>query len=356
MRLHEFMNQHRDEILDACYDALESQEHGDETSEHLQRFFDELLHAMQRDSGIPEARSPLPDSSDTAARIGLEYQRAGLPAARVPLLFGAISQALAKTGALYELVIAAEDYKLLNHCLDVGVATSIENYWQRERSQVAQRTTEVYGHLAHELRNALGNAMMAFKLMRGGNLDSNGRTASVLSRNLHRMGMLIAHVLGSAQIDGGGRTKLAPVQVAEVLRDVEAAALPDRGVRVVLEVDELLYVLADELSLSSAVGNLVHNAVKFSPEGGTVRLSADAAADQVTIRVEDECGGLNPDTSLDDLCKPYVSLRTGSTRGVGLGLAITKAAVSQLGGELSLSSRPGVGCTFMVHLPLVKLP
>lgn len=353
MFLHEFMGVHREEILANCQLELSKQEHGPETLEYLRDFYDEMLRAIRRDSGIPDSHSPLPHGSDSAARLGVEHQRAGLAAARVPLIFGAISQAVAKIGERYELSIAADEYALLNRCMDAGIATSLENYCQKDRSHSSERTTEVYGHLAHELRNALGNANTALKLMREGNSGVQGRSADVLSRNLLRMGTLIAHCLTSAQADAGIAPLLLPTHVATVLRDVEASALPDRDIHVVLEVDEVLYVAADEMLLTSAVSNLVHNAIKFSREHSVVRVSAHAEDEMVSIRVDDECGGTGGAT-LEELCEPYVSQRAGSERGFGLGLSITKAAVVRMNGDLQLVDRPGAGCTFVMGLPLLK--
>lgn len=351
MLLHEFMSVHRQEILAQAEQELD--ENAAEVVDYLREFFDEMLRALRRDSGVRDSYSPLPGSSETAARLGVARQQAGATAARVPAIFAAISQALGKTGELYELSIAAEEYVALNRCLDAGVATSIENYWRRDKRQAAERTTEVYGHLAHELRNSLGNAKMAMKLMRAGNLNMHGRTADVLERNLMRMGMLVAQCLTQARADFDARPALAPIHLAQVLRDVEASSLPDREVRVVVEVDELLFVLGDELLLSSAVGNLVHNAIKFSRDDGVVRLSAHAEGEQVCICVDDQCGGLGH-KNLAELSAPYVTQRVGTEKGVGLGLAITKSAVETMNGELELLDRPGAGCSFVLRLPLLR--
>lgn len=353
MQLHEFMNEHREEILTACDLELINAGSAPEVRGYVAQFFDEMLGAMKRDSGVPESYSPLPGSSETAARLGADQQRAGIPVTKVAAAFSAISQAVAKTGELYELSIAAEEYKLLNKCLDAGIATSIEKYWQRDKSETNQRITERYGHMAHELRNALGNANMAFKLMRAGDLEIRGRTGDVLARNLARMGALIAQCLGSIQVDVGKPPPLCPVHVADVLRDLEASALPEREVTIVLEVDEVLFIRADEMLLASAVGNLIDNAVKFSRPHGVVRVRARAEGDAALIEVEDECGGLGRD-KLSELCEPYTSRRMGSRKGVGLGLAITKHALEAMSGDLRVVDRPGHGCVFRLSFPLLR--
>jgi len=130
MLLHEFMSEHREEISSAC--QLELRERraakSDGLDDQIALFFDEMLRAIQRDQGVRESVSPLPTESATAARIGKERQRAGIPVKQVPVVFAAISQAVGKTGEKYDLTLSAEEYKLLNRCLDTGVATSIERF------------------------------------------------------------------------------------------------------------------------------------------------------------------------------------------------------------------------------------
>lgn len=352
MHLHEFMSAHRDEILAACHEELAGE--AVELHGYLSQFLDEMLRAMQRDSGVPDSYPPLPGASETAARLGADRQRAGVSVTRVAAVYSAISQAVAKTGELYELSIAADEYKLLNRCLDAGIATSIENYWRRDKSETSQRLTERYGHMAHELRNALGNANMAFKLMRAGGLDVHGRTGDVLARNLVRMGALIAQCLGSIQIEVGKTPPLSPVHVATVLRDQEASALPDREVSIVLELDDVLFINADEMLLASAVSNLIHNAVKFSRPGGTVRVHAWSRDATAIIDVADECGGLGP-ASVSELCEPFATRRSGGgEKGVGLGLTITKLALEAMNGDLRVRDQPGHGCTFSLRFPLLS--
>lgn len=352
MLLHEFMSAHRDEILSACAVEVRGAMSSEQAEPFVENFYDEVLRAVRRDSGMRDSRSPLPGSSDTAARFGAERQRAGMAVTEVPMIFAAISQALGKTGELYGLTISAEEYKILNRCLDAGVATSIENFWKRDKARETQLITERFGFMAHDLRNALGNANLAFKLMRAGAVDVNGRTADVLARNLMRMEALVAQCLGSARLDGGTVPALLPVHVASVLRNLEASAIPDRDVNIRLELDEQLFIAADEMLLTSAISNLLHNALKFSPVGAAVWLRADCIDGAVLIEVEDECGGLSPDAPLD-IFAAYAKRQERNPTGTGLGLAIAKRAVEAMRGSLSVVDRPGHGCTFTARFPPV---
>jgi signal transduction histidine kinase len=196
---------------------------------------------------------------------------------------------------------------------------------------------------------------MAIKLMRAGDLEIRGRTGDVLARNMARMGSLIAQCLGSIRVEVGKPPPLGAVHVASVLRDLEASALPDRGISIVLEVDEVLFIQADEMLLASAVGHLVDNAVKFSRHDAVVRMHARAEGDAAVIEVDDECGGLGSD-QLSDLCEPYTTRRAVSRKGLGLGLglAITKQALAAMKGEMRVMDHPGQGCSFRLSFPLLK--
>jgi len=354
MLLHEFMSDHRTEILRVCQLELRDRqvENAQALDEHVALFFDEMLHAIRRDQGVRESRSPLPRESMTAAQIGEERQQAGIAVSHVPVVFAAISQALGEIGEKYELTLSAEEYKMLNRCLDTGIATSIENFWRKETDSNNQRMTESFGFIAHELRNALGNANTAFALLRAGGLDINGKTAEVLARNLMRMEALVAEILGSVQLQVGVQPALVPVDVAAVLRALVASAIVDRGITLTLKVDEGAIISGDEMMLTSAVNNLVHNAVKFSPPDATVQLRMAVEVDAVRIEVEDECGGLQQ-ADPAEMFKPYVKQQNGNRTGTGLGLSIAKRAVEAMHGELTVKNRPGRGCVFAARFSLL---
>ncbi|HEX3850701.1 MAG TPA: HAMP domain-containing sensor histidine kinase [Polyangiaceae bacterium] len=350
MLLHEFMGDYRGEILDACHADLDVIECGAQLAPYAEDFFDEMLRAVRRDSGVRESVSPLPGASEVAARFGVDRQRAGVPVTRVPVIFSVLSQAIGRVGEKCELTISAEEYQILNRCLDAGIATSIENFWQRDKVRESQLITEWFGFIAHDLRNALGNANMAFRLLRSGNLDVNGRTADVLARNLSRMGALIAQCLGSVQLEAGVRPELVPVQLAAVLRNLEASAIPERDVAIVLELDEHVFVLASDTLLTSALSNLLSNAIKFSPQAGTVWMRVYASAGTAVIEVEDHGGGLNGQDAAQ-IFEPYVKRQAENSAGTGLGLAIAKRAVEAMHGELAVLDKPKEGCIFSARFP-----
>jgi signal transduction histidine kinase len=112
-------------------------------------------------------------------------------------------------------------------------------------------------------------------------------------------------------------------------------------------------VLADHERLLQALGNLVGNAVKFSPRGGVVTMRAAPEGDRVEVAVID--GG--PGIALEDQAKVFDAYWTkpqAGKAGTGLGLSIARGIVEAHGGTLRVESEPGKGATFTVSLPLVK--
>lgn len=101
--------------------------------------------------------------------------------------------------------------------------------------------------------------------------------------------------------------------------------------------------------LTSAVSNILHNAIKFTRSGGRIYLSCRAEPEGVVIEVEDECGGLPPGDP-EELLRPFVR-RGDHPQNLGLGLAITLRATHAMGGVLSLQDRPGHGCVFRLTFP-----
>jgi signal transduction histidine kinase len=119
--------------------------------------------------------------------------------------------------------------------------------------------------------------------------------------------------------------------------------------------DAAAVVYGDPLRLGQAVDNLISNAVKFTPRGGTVTVALGLSGDSATITVSDTGIGI-PAAELDQLFGRFFRASTATRNavpGVGLGLTITKAIVNAHGGEMGVHSEEGVGTTFSLTLPLL---
>jgi signal transduction histidine kinase len=192
--------------------------------------------------------------------------------------------------------------------------------------------------------------------------DAGRRYLDVIRRSTQRLHALVEDLLLIAQIEAHRvELEIAPVDVAEVTRRVVESARPaadEKGVSVEVSVDHPPEVLADELRLAQVLDNLVSNAVKFTNEGGRVRVTVAAAGDgdSVELVVADDGIGI-PAEEQGQLFSRFFRASTATQRaipGTGLGLAISRALVEQQGGSISLASRVGEGTSVTVTLPVTR--
>ena len=226
---------------------------------------------------------------------------------------------------------------------------------QAERDRAA--TEEYLARLGHELRTPL-NAVLGFaQLLELENLgdDAGESVQRILTAGRH-MATLLDEVLDLARVRGGGvDLDVGPVPVLEVVRGVLDLAQPQadaRGITRVMEPAEPMVALADRTRLWQVVLNLVSNAVKYGREGGSVRVGVQKVGpERLRIDVIDDGPGL-PEGSLTRMFRPFERLGADKTNieGTGLGLALSHALVTAMGGTLSAMSTVGVGTTMSVDL------
>lgn len=168
----------------------------------------------------------------------------------------------------------------------------------------------------------------------------------------------VHEILDMTWLEGGGELSLCMTDLNKLVRHaveyLEGYARYS-GVEITLDLPpEGCTVEGDERRLQSAIGNLVSNAVKYSPKGGLVRVSIDTGNNAATLRVEDHGVGIPPE-HLTRLFQRFYRVRTAETRrieGSGLGLAIVKEIVEKHGGNVFVESTLGQGSTFGFSLRL----
>ncbi|HVJ18072.1 MAG TPA: HAMP domain-containing sensor histidine kinase [Polyangiaceae bacterium] len=355
MTLHEFLASYRDEVLNRCRDKLKellsTPEDGDLPYD-LPVFYDEIVAALRRQAGLP-AVSPLPRESQAAAHHGEERQHAGYAVTTLARDFGVISDSIGEVGELVGESFGADEYRLLTQCLDTGIASALDRFWAGARDEQEHLARERIAFLAHELRNSLSNARMAFGVIKSGNVSVDSRTGEVVERNFARMQHLIDQALFADRVHSGS-VELKTLALGPLFQNLCCGFSPEWRARIRLKTDPGLEIEADEELLTSALSNLLHNALKFSHAGGVVELRARSEGDKVILEVEDECGGL-PVSNPQELFQPHV--QRGSDRsGAGLGLAITREAVLALGGEIEVRDIKGKGCVFSITLAKAPVP
>jgi len=223
---------------------------------------------------------------------------------------------------------------------------------------------EFFALVSHELRTPLTSIIGYLELVLDDEqLDDDARRyLEVVDRNAQRLLRLVGDMLFVAQVDAG-RLQLEHeiVDLAELAADSVEAAQPaaDRaGVRLLLEADTTRTVTGDRDRIGQLLDNLISNAVKFSPQGGRVRVRVADAPRGVALQVSDEGLGI-PQGDQEHLFERFFRSSSAALRavpGAGLGLAIVKAIAEAHGGRVSLRSLEGDGTTVRAELPASPRP
>ncbi len=348
MKIHEFLSAFGDEVCEACVDNLRQAEH--ERSEqnvtgHVRTFMRQVIAKLRRADGLPE-ESAVPELRETAASVGHDVQQNGLSIDIAAQSFAMLSVSLGEVGGRYGLAFDAGEYKSFNEAIDHGVAFAIEQFMKDTRAEHEHATSERVGFLAHELRNAVASAKMAFTTLEK-RQEVSDPTAGTIRRSFRRMESLIEQALVEVRLTESPPPPLRSLRLTPLLREIEADAILERQIHFALETDESLAIAAAEQLVTVAVGNLVQNAIKCSHDGAVITLRARRDLDAVVVEVEDECGGLPPG-AVEELFKPFVQ-QHADRRGLGLGLAIARRAANAVAAEITVRDLPGKGCVFAVR-------
>lgn len=219
---------------------------------------------------------------------------------------------------------------------------------------------DVVATVSHEFRTPLTSIIGNLDLVLGEDLPFPVlRRIEVAQRNAERLLAIVSDLLMSAnsavQVHPR-RTDLAGLVEAS-LGSAHAHAQSAR-VSLAMDVPAPLWANLDPLRIGQALDNLVSNAIKYSPDGGAVTVSARADGGRVVLQVEDSGIGMTAADAEKIFTRFFRSpaVRDGAIPGAGLGLSITKAIVEGHGGSISCSTLPGCGSTFTVDLPAEEAP
>lgn len=357
--LHEFLTQHRDAIVERARVRAAARPvplaSPAELATGIPLFLGQLTELLRAggEIGATDARAHA-TMGRTADEQGDALQRAGLTVAQVVEGYGDVCQAITDHAIETGASIGVDEYRTLNLCLDVATARAVTAFSAGRDRVVESGEVERLGVLAHELRNLLSTASLAYQALKRGGVGIDGSTGALLGRSLRGLQDAIDRSLAEVRITATLRNP-ERVRLAPFVEDMEVGAALDakeKGLALhVPAVDGALAVQADRPLLTSAVANLLQNAIKFTPRGGRVSLSVHGNATHVLIDVEDECGGL-AEGHADAMFRPF-DTRGADRGGLGLGLKITRDAVAANGGEIQVRNLPGKGCRFRIALPAV---
>jgi PAS domain S-box-containing protein len=273
---------------------------------------------------------------------------------------GAMTFIAAESGRRYGV-----DDLLIAQDLARRAATAVDNARLYTEAQQASRAKDEFlAMVSHELRTPLTSILGWARMLAGSTLDPGKMRQAVASidRNARLQAQIINDLLDVSRIVAG-KIELDLQQVDLVPIIDEALETPTRvaagkGVRIEWRLDPAGgAILGDPLRLQQIVGNLVENAVKFTPQGGRVEVTLRAEGRSAELRIADTGVGIEPEV-LPHVFERFRQADSRTTRrhgGLGLGLAIVRKLVELHGGTVAATSPgPGQGATFTVHLPLAE--
>jgi PAS domain S-box-containing protein len=223
--------------------------------------------------------------------------------------------------------------------------------------RASRERDEVVGVVSHDLRSPLHNITLAAQLARGRNADPGvERQLERIDRAAGWATRLIADLLDSFRIDAGGlaleRVRLETRALVTEAVELHRAAAEEQRVELGIEVAlDLPAIPVDRDRMLQVIGNLVDNALKHTPAGGRVTVSAGREGAFVRIAIADTGPGISPDL-VAHVFERFRQARSERRSGVGLGLAIAKGIVEAHGGRIDVRTAAGEGTTFSFTLPI----
>jgi len=370
--MHDFLSHNRDDLIERCRVKVAHRPARGATVQQLQNgvplFLDQLIQTLRVEqtsepmdsrkiSGPSNGEPSFSAIGISAAQHGRQLLALGFSVDQVVHDYGDLCQAITDLAFERDAPFQIDEFRTLNRCLDNAIADAVTEFsYQRDSVSADKHAVEMnerMGFLAHELRNFLQTATLAFAAVKAGNLSFSGATGSVLERSLVGLRDLIDDSLAEVRLTAGSPTSSQTFSLADFIGEIKQAA--DLAAQAhgctfkVSDVEAGLAVCANRDLLFSALGNLLQNAFKFTHVHTEVTLDAYAAAGRILIDVKDHCGGLSA-TDVESMFQPFRQNGVDRT-GLGLGLSIARRSVEASDGVLSVRDIPEIGCVFTISLP-----
>lgn len=375
--MHSFLSNNREELEKRCRIKVGDRAGRSATEKQLKDgiplFLDQLIRTLEieqtstpldsrRVSGPSGGTTALSEVSISAAQHGKDLLDLGLTVDQVVHDYGDLCQAITDLAVERDAPFQVDEFRTLNRCLDNAISDAVTEFgYQRDIMRAdadAVESNKRMGFFAHELRNLLGTATLAYTAVKAGNLSLSGSTGTILGRSLQALDKLISISIEDVRLIGKTSLILDSFSLADFITEVHAAATLSLGRTEcnfrTCQVDPTLAINGNRDLLMAAVANLLQNAFKFTQRHTEVLLTAYAAGDQIIIDVQDHCGGLGIGVA-ESMFLPFSQAGENRT-GIGLGLTIAKQSVIANGGTLTVEDLPTVGCVFKISLPRHAMP
>ncbi|RPH49486.1 MAG: response regulator [Desulfobacteraceae bacterium] len=246
---------------------------------------------------------------------------------------------------------------------NIGVITVLHDITALKK--IDRMKSEFVSMVSHEIRNPMNSVLMQIHVLLAGLAgDLTEQQREILTRahlKIENLSRMTTELLDLARIESGLITlERESVSMSDLIRDQAAFQLPmaaSASVEMVIDVPETLPpVLANRRNMEEVLSNLITNAIKYSPGGGLVTVSATVVNDYLCIRVKDTGMGIS-DEDQSRIFHRFYRVKDEKTRyinGTGLGLSIVKSIIESHQGQIKLESKKGAGSTFSVFLPILN--
>jgi len=262
----------------------------------------------------------------------------------------AASQAVAQGDLEQQVAVRSRD--------ELGELAIAFNQMSAELARANRARRQMTADIAHDLRTPLTVIKGYAEALWNGDLPPAAATFETVYQEAEHLSHLVEDLRTLSLVDAGKLTlHRQAVQLKDILERTAAAHLPQaQQSGIALDVDvaaDLPAIHADPERLAQVLGNLVGNALRYTPEGGRITLTARQRASVVQLTVQDTGTGIDP-ADLPHIFDRFYrgdEARETNEGESGLGLAIAKSLVEAHGGSISVSSTPGAGSTFIIILP-----
>jgi two-component system, OmpR family, sensor histidine kinase SenX3 len=322
----------------------------------------EVLEALQTAAVVVDDSNVMVQATSAAEEFGLQRDRALIELELLSLIDLARSTKSSQRveGAINVGGRAAKVWVLATAApLGSGyVILTLEDRTEARRLDETRR--DFVANISHELKTPIGAIGLLAETLQGATDDPEAvlKFASSLQREASRLGHIVQEIIELSRLQAATEVKnSAQCRLADLISDSleRVRILADsKNMRLVADLDDSILIEVSYEQIATAITNLFENAINYSDPGGQVGISLKRADNFAEIVVTDSGVGI----ALEDQARIFERFyrvdasRSRETGGTGLGLAIVKHIALNHGGEISVFSKPGLGSTFTLTLPL----
>lgn len=222
-----------------------------------------------------------------------------------------------------------------------------------DMTELNRMKTEFLNQASHDLKTPVAAMGLALQRLADGKDEKQRvRFLSAALKNHADMARLVGNLLSVARLETGSqRYRIAPLPVEKLcagIQDKYEDTLESHGVELDISADTLGEILCDENLLWSVLDNLIYNALRYTPPGGTIRVMASREGEQIALTVSDTGCGIPPEHLPHIFDRGYMA---GDRGGTGMGLYIVKTAMEGTGGSVTADNTQAGGALFTLYFP-----